>query len=253
MAAVGGVAFLAFHDDAVPLISSGPSPRTPVEAFTAAWVAGDYHTMYRQLAPQSRAATTYRAFRRAYGQAATVSTLKSLKVTGPGVMAAGVDTVPMALRTSEFGLLQGELQVPVVRAGSRYLISWAPELVWPGLQPGEQLVSTAKAPDHRGAILATNRMTLARGPADDRQYPQGAPFYTLTGFVRSPQTAAAACAARCAGLAGKLHVRPGRPRAVAEPGAGRRPGDHPAGSERLRQAADRPPSRAPAARRGDHA
>ena len=190
MAAVGGVAFLAFHDDSVPLISSGPSPRTPVEAFTAAWVAGDYHAMYRQLAPQSRAATTYRAFRRAYGQAATVSTLKSLKVTGPGVMAAGVDTVPMALRTSEFGLLQGELQVPVVRAGSRYLIRWAPELVWPGLQPGEQLVSTAKAPDHRGAILATNRMTLARGPADDRLYPQGAPFYTLTGFVRSPQTAA---------------------------------------------------------------
>ncbi|HWH66513.1 MAG TPA: penicillin-binding transpeptidase domain-containing protein, partial [Gaiellales bacterium] len=190
VAAVGGVAFLAFHDDSVPLISSGPSPRTPVEAFTAAWVAGDYHAMYRQLAPQSRVATTYRAFRRAYGQAATVSTLKSLKVTGPGVMAAGVDTVPMTLRTSEFGLLQGELQVPVVRAGSRYLISWAPELVWPGLQPGEQLVSTAKAPDHRGAILATNRMTLARGPADDRLYPQGAPFYTLTGFVRSPQTAA---------------------------------------------------------------
>ena len=85
MAAVGGVAFLAFHDDSVPLISSGPSPRTPVEAFTAAWVAGDYHAMYRQLAPQSRAATTYRAFRRAYVQAATVSTLQSKKVTGPGV------------------------------------------------------------------------------------------------------------------------------------------------------------------------
>ena len=188
--AVGGVAFLVFHDDAVPLINSGPNPRTPVEAFTAAWVAGDYHAMYRQLSPQSRAATTYRAFRRAYGQAATVSTLKSMKVTGPGVMAAGVDTVPMALRTREFGRLEGELQVPVVLAGSRYLIRWAPELVWPGLQPGEQLVSTSKAPDHRGAILATNRMVLARGPADDRQYPQGAPFYTLTGFVRAPQTAA---------------------------------------------------------------
>jgi cell division protein FtsI/penicillin-binding protein 2 len=106
-------------------------------------------------------------------------------------MAAGVDTVPMALYTREFGRLQGELQVPVVLAGSRYLISWTPELVWPGLQPGEQLVSTAKAPDHRGAILSTNRMVLARGPADDRQYPQGAPFYTLTGFVRAPQTAAA--------------------------------------------------------------
>ena len=74
------------------------------------------------------------------------------------------------------------LQVPVVRAGDRYLISWTPELVWPGLQPGEQLVSAAKPPDHRGAILSTNRMVLARGPADDRQYPQGAPFYTLTGF-----------------------------------------------------------------------
>jgi len=37
VAVVGGVAFLVFRDDAVPLINSGPNPRTPVEAFTAAF------------------------------------------------------------------------------------------------------------------------------------------------------------------------------------------------------------------------
>src|SRR5689334_22127349 len=92
-------------------------------------------------------------------------------------MEAGVDTVPMALRTREFGRLAGELQVPVVQAGTRYVIRWAQELVGRGLQPGEQLVTTAKPPDHRGAILATNRMVLARGPADDRQYLQRALFF----------------------------------------------------------------------------
>ena len=185
VAAIGGVAFLVFRDDAVPLINSGPNPRTPVEAFTAAWVAGDYRAMYRQLSPQSRAATTYRDFRRAYGQAATVSTLKSLKVTGPGVMAAGVDTVPMALRTREFGRLEGELQVPLVLAGSRYLIRWAPDVSTRPARPSAPAAPTGSALLHAHRVRA--------GAAD------GGP----------------AQAARGAGLAGRLKVRPGRPRAVA--------------------------------------
>ena len=185
-------------------INSGPNPRSPVEAFTAAWVAGDYHTMYRQLAPQSRAATTYRAFRRAYAQAATVSTLKSLKVTGPGVMAAGVDTAPMALRTRLFGRLHARLQVPLVLSGSRYLISWSPELVWPGLQPGEQLVSSAQAARPPGSD--PGHQPFGAGPRPGRRPRVSAgqpPFYSSPATVRAPQTAADRRKRRGAGLAGQ--------------------------------------------------
>ena len=43
---------------------------------------------------------------------------------------------------------------------------------------------------------------LARGPADAREYPQGAPYYRLTGFVGAPQTRGRAAPAGGRGLAG---------------------------------------------------
>jgi penicillin-binding protein A len=169
---------------------AGPDPHDVGKTFTAAWVAGDYQTMYRQLTPQSRTAVHYPAFLHAYHRAAKLGTLQRVRVLGPGRVVGGTDTIPLILRTAQFGKLQEGLQLPLVRAGDRYQIRWSPQLAWPGLAAGESLVRDIKEPGKRGAILAGDGTVLARGPADNREYPQGAPFYTLTGFVRAPQTAA---------------------------------------------------------------
>jgi peptidoglycan glycosyltransferase len=190
VAVAAGVAYVALRGDPVQLGSSGPDPKVPARAFTSAWLTGDYRTMYRQLTPAARARTSYGRFARAYRRAAATATLKALLVQ-PGTRANGhTATVPMLMRTSLFGSLTGRLVLPLVEVKDAYRVAWSPEMVWPGLQPGEQLARVARAPDHRGAILDRDRHVLARGPAGNREYPQGAPFYTVTGFVRVPQTRA---------------------------------------------------------------
>jgi len=190
LVAAAAAAYVGLRGDPVQLGSSGPDPKVPARLFTSAWLAGDYRTMYRQLSPAARARTTYARFARSYRRAAATATLKSFAVQPGTSVTGGAATVPMLMRTSLFGSLTGRLVLPLVQVKGAYRISWGPQMVWPGLEPGEQLARVSRAPDHRGAILDRNRQVLARGPAGNRVYPQGAPFYTLTGFVRAPQTPA---------------------------------------------------------------
>ena len=191
VAAVAGAAVFVLRDSGVTLIGDAPpDPHQVGQTFTAAWVADDYHTMYRQLTPQARSATTYPAFLHAYHHVAKLATLTGIRTLGAGRVVGNSDTIPLRLRTAQFGKLQEDLTLPLVRAGSRYQINWSPQMAWPGLAAGETLVRKVSTPQGRGSILASDGTVLARGSADDRKYPQGAPFYTLTGFVRTPQTAA---------------------------------------------------------------
>ena len=189
--AVAAVAAFALRGDAASLgIDSGPDPKDTVTVFTSAWVAGDYRTMYRQLTRSDRAATRYKAFRRSYLRAADLATLKGMRVGGPERVVGGIGSAPLVLRTRLFGRLHAPLSIPLVRSGDRYQIDWSPQMTWPGLTAGERLARSSRAPDHRGAILSTDRSVLARGPADDRVYPQGEPYFQLTGYVSGPETAA---------------------------------------------------------------
>jgi beta-lactamase class D len=189
-AAAAAVAYVALRGDPVSIGSDGPDPKAPVRIFTAAWAAGDFRTMYSQLTPAARARTRYRAFVRSYRQTAATGSLKGVRIGSTGIVANGTATVPVVLRTSLFGRLPEQLVLPLVKGTHAYRISWSPQLAWPGLEAGEQLERVTRAPDRRGSILARDRQVLASGPANDRTYPLGAPFYTLTGFVRGPQTAA---------------------------------------------------------------
>ena len=185
-----GAVYVAVRGEPISLGSSGPDPKAPVHVFTSAWLAGDYRTMYRQLSPASRAATSFQEFQHTYRRAAALGSLTGLSAERGTRVTTHLATVPMVARTSLFGAVTGRLVLPLVEAQGAYRISWAPHMAWPGLEPGEQLQRVARAPDHRGAILSHDRQVLARGPADNRQYPQGAPFYTITGFLRAPQTPA---------------------------------------------------------------
>jgi penicillin-binding protein A len=168
----------------------GPDPRAVVRRFAIAWAAGDYRTMYRQLTPQARRSESYTAFIRAYREAASQATLRSLSFEGGEHVEGGVGYAPVALRTRLFGVRKASLTLPVVRVGNGYRVAWTEQLTWPGLAAGEHLARRVVQPDSRGAILASDLTVLARGPADAREYPQGAPFSLVTGYVGAPSTPA---------------------------------------------------------------
>src|SRR5262249_40409009 len=73
---------------------------------------------------------------------------------------------------------------------NRYRVAWTRQLTWPGLAGGEHLARRVIQPSSRGAILGRDLTVLARGPADAREYPQGAPFSLITGYVGAPTTPA---------------------------------------------------------------
>ena len=88
-------------------------------------------------------------------------------------------SVPVSMRTRLFGELGGELTVPLTDGK----VAWAPHLVYPDLDAGEQLSRETRAPE-RAAILAADRSPLAEGPASARIV--GSAALAVVGEVGSP-------------------------------------------------------------------
>ena len=89
--------------------------------------------------------------------------------------------VPVSLETHAFGQIDGRLVLPL--AGDR--IAWSPNLVFPGLGPGERLVRRSQVPE-RAPILARDGTPLAEGPAASRSSPLGVAAQHVAGEVASP-------------------------------------------------------------------
>jgi penicillin-binding protein A len=190
-AVAGGAAYaLRGGEGVLDAQRHGPDPGAVVQRFAAAWSVGDYRTMYRQLTVQSRPAGGYAAFAHTYRAAASIATLNSVSFKGGERVSAGVGFAPLALHTRDFGVIDANLALPVVRVASGYRVAWTPQLVWPGLTASEHLVRHTVAPTTRGAILGRDLTVLARGAPDAREYPQGAAFSLITGYVGAPDTAA---------------------------------------------------------------
>jgi penicillin-binding protein A len=86
--------------------------------------------------------------------------------------------LPLEVRTGAFGTIADELVVPL----SDGLVEWSPELVFPGLNPGEVLSRhTRTAP--RAPILAADGTPLAKGPAAARSSPLGTAATAVTGSM----------------------------------------------------------------------
>src|SRR5206468_2099447 len=84
--------------------------------------------------------------------AAASATLESVAKRGPLRLSAGRASVPIGVTTALFGAHVYPWRFQLVRAGPRYAVSWRPEMVYPGLASGEQLVRRAHAPAGRGEI-----------------------------------------------------------------------------------------------------
>jgi peptidoglycan glycosyltransferase len=182
--------------------SSSPAPALAAH-FVAAWAQGRYGSMYGELAPAARRATSAAAFAQAYTAALTTATAMSERVTGPPRAAAGgVEVVPVRVRTRLFGTLAEGLRLPIVTAPDGTAgVAWSPALAFPGLGPGEALARRMTLPQ-RAPLLARDGSVLAEGPATAagaRSSPLGAAASAVVGEV-GPLPAGTASALEAQGV-----------------------------------------------------
>src|SRR4051812_1560519 len=137
--------------------------------FAAAWQRANYTAMYELLSPAARKRVSAGDFATFYRNAGATATLARLE---PGRAEDNGDAVRLPVRavTRVFGTIDGNLNIRVDDGGK---VDWRPDLVFPGLRPGEQLSRKTTAP-RRAKILATGGATIVSGPADARVPGQGA-------------------------------------------------------------------------------
>jgi peptidoglycan glycosyltransferase len=177
--AVGGVIVLAAVG-VVCATSRGPSERDTVDGFARAWERGDFGGMRAQVtgAVQDRYGSA--AFARRYRDAAATATTTAVRTGAPRDEGDGRWRLPVTVQTRAFGPVGGQLRLRVVDDGDAKRIAWTPELVFPGLAPGERLRRTTRMPD-RADLLARDGTPLAQGPM--RTSPLGATAQAIVGAL----------------------------------------------------------------------
>jgi cell division protein FtsI/penicillin-binding protein 2 len=136
--------------------------------FAAAWERADWAAMHRELTPDAQRRYPPAALQRAYTGAAATATATAID---PGRARGDGDGAVMdvAVRTRVFGLVRGELRLPMEDAR----VDWAPHLAFPGLREGETLTRRSDPP-RRADLLARDGSKIASGPAGERTIAPGA-------------------------------------------------------------------------------
>ncbi|ADB50227.1 penicillin-binding transpeptidase domain-containing protein [Conexibacter woesei] len=140
----------------------GKHERETVQSFVTLWSRGDYAGMYRLLDERAQEGVTLSAFTAAYRSAAETATTRALALGKVRDRDGDVIPVEVAVRTRVFGTVRGILDVPLSGEGEEAKIAWRPQLVFPDLQPGEQLTRETALPS-RGTLLARDGAVLAEG------------------------------------------------------------------------------------------
>ncbi len=139
-----------------------PSERRMGSAYALAWAHQDYGAMYALLSDATQADTSRAAFRSAYERAADTLTLERVR-TGKVRKDGHAARLAVSFVTRIFGTLRGEVVLPAGdRAAGGSGVDWSPDLVYPGLRPGETLRRTTVMPP-RATIVARNGVAIAKG------------------------------------------------------------------------------------------
>lgn len=159
---VGGVVAAAVAIGALAGGGAGGAERETVERYATLWSRGDYAGMYALLDDESRRAVGLTEFTAAYRAAAETATTRT--VTAGKARDRDGDAVPIEIQvgTRVFGTVRGMLDVPLNGKGEEARVRWGPQLVFPDLQPGEQLTRETALPP-RGTLLAREGTVLAKG------------------------------------------------------------------------------------------
>jgi cell division protein FtsI/penicillin-binding protein 2 len=175
--------------------SSYAPGRDAANRFVKAWARGDFAAMYAELGKTSAERYSRKRFDAAYvdaAQKATITAIAAKGAQGPGsYRGARVVSVPMAIRTSAYGVIAAPLILPLEGDS----IAWSPNLVFPGLQPGQRLERRVDLPP-RASILTRTGAALASGPPANRVSSLGEAAKAIAGQIGQPDPASVAAQVR---------------------------------------------------------
>jgi len=171
-------------------ITANDNEVAAAESFSQAWERQDFKAMHDQLTDGSARRYPLAKFKDAYESAERTITAAQVSAgdVRQGETPEGEDAavVPVRFTTRAFGEVAGDLVLPLADGS----IAWSPNLVFPGLVPGEHLERRTRAPE-RAPILANDGTPLATGPASARSSPLGSAATAVAGEVGTPKPAQA--------------------------------------------------------------
>jgi peptidoglycan glycosyltransferase len=142
-----------------------PAERKLASRFTAAWERGDYAAMYAMLTPEAKKRMSVTRFARVYRRAATTATMVRVRAARPAEPRNDSVTVPVRASTRIFGDVRANVTLPIRESeDGEPAIAWEPELVFPGMQRGEELSRHTRMPP-RATIRARDGTAIAKGDA----------------------------------------------------------------------------------------
>ena len=158
---VAGARLCGGHDDRA---TTGPGAAVPptgetAEAFATAWVEGDTARIYGLLDSASRATYPAKAVDEAYASFDREVTAQRIEVTVETTSEAAAG-LRARVFTAYFGTLEYTIELPLVREGEVYRVTWSPALIHPDLGDGLAFRSVIERPQ-RGAIVDRNGLPLA--------------------------------------------------------------------------------------------
>ncbi|HEV2785981.1 MAG TPA: penicillin-binding transpeptidase domain-containing protein, partial [Solirubrobacteraceae bacterium] len=166
------------------VLTGGPPPeKAAAERFVAAWARGDYPAMHAELTADDRRAMPVSRFTDAYRRAAATATATAVAHGKVGDLRDGVVSVPMTVRTRVFGTIRRRLRLTFSDEGDDVHISWARNLVFPGLPAGARLERRTSLPP-RADILARDGTPLAQG--EERSSPIDDVASSIVGELAAP-------------------------------------------------------------------
>ncbi len=154
---------------ALVIYASGSGTRaekTLVRRYVADWSAERWSAMYGLLSPAARARVSEARFAARYSAAAETATLTALHFGHRVSLGPHTATIAATVTTREFGTLHERATLAL--AGDPHHLGFAPDMLFPGLRPGEALTRTSEL-GARGTIEASDGTPLAQGP--DRTSP----------------------------------------------------------------------------------
>jgi cell division protein FtsI/penicillin-binding protein 2 len=118
--------------------------------------------MWEQLSGAAKQANPEARFVASYRAAERTATVTGVRLGRPGKLRNGAITVPVTMSTQLFGVLRGDVRVPVVDDAGGAGVAWTPALRLPGLRGGERVRRRAGPIPARAAVLAADGGRLDR-------------------------------------------------------------------------------------------
>jgi penicillin-binding protein A len=139
--------------------------RDAAQRFVNAWAHRDAAAMWSTIDARSRQAYPRARFQRLYRSADRAATVIAVRVGRVSDPRDGRVTVPVTVRTREFGTLGGTVAIPVHDEGDGARVAWAPNLRLPNLRAGEQVRRRVLTRPRRAPVLGADGRRLGADPA----------------------------------------------------------------------------------------